>query len=125
MAWTLGAAVNHTSENAPKGQRHVSPGQREAAPAAERRPGFRSSPGAGEPIGDHRNGTPTSLNQSAPRHARLAAASFTSRLNGSRLARPPVLAGWVPGAALRLPRAVMWLALRADDPVSKTMKNTR
>ena len=141
MAWTLGAAVNHTSENAPKGNatcqpRHLSclvkgslvivlsrwrrcsdlrrswlfaprgqnipaQGQSEAAPAAERRPGFRSPPGAGEPNGDHHSGTPTSLNPSAPRHARSAAASFTCRLHGSRLARPPVLARWVPGAALR------------------------
>ena len=54
--------------------------------------GFDHPPARASPIGDHRNGTPTSLNPSAPRHARSAAASFTCRLHGSRLARPPVLA---------------------------------
>ena len=88
---------------APKEQPQTSPGQSEAAPADERRPGFRSTPSAGEPNGDHHSGTPTSLNPSAPRHARLAAASFTSRLHNSRLARPPAPDAGYPGRRCSAP----------------------
>ena len=89
---TVGELMPVSDVAAPRGHHIPAQGQSEAAPAAERRPGFRSPPAAGEPNGDHHNGTPPSLNPSAPRHARSVAASFTCRLHGLRLARPPVLA---------------------------------
>ena len=103
---------------APRGQPQTSPGQSEVAPAAERRPGFRSPPGARR-----------AKRGPSQRHAAEPESIRTSpRAVGCGLVRLP--ASWLvacsaagagtagyPGRRVRLPRAAMWLLLRSGEVI--------